>query len=104
VLGAPVVWFPACRILFMTGHWINGSVIAMWGIAVVHPVDNLLYPVLVGGRLGLRPMALFVAFVGGSIVFGPAGLILGPCVVAIAAGIGDVWLTRINIFTEEASN
>jgi len=104
VLGAPVVWVPAGLLLFMTGHWIKGCVVAAWGIAVIHPVDNLLYPVLVGGRLGLHPLALFVAFVGGLIAFGPAGLILGPCVVAVAAGIGDVWLVRIDVALEGVRN
>jgi hypothetical protein len=39
-------------------------------------------------------MVLFLAFVGGLIAFGPAGLILGPCIIAFTAGLAEVWQGR----------
>lgn len=94
MLGAFVVWVPAAAFLLISGHWVRALIVAAWGLAVIHPVDNILYPVLVGARLGLHPLVLFIAFVGGLFAFGPAGLILGPCVVACAAGIAEVWEAR----------
>ena len=94
VLGAFMVWVPAGAFLLVEGHWIRALIVLVWGLAVIHPVDNLLYPVLVGARMGLHPLVLFVAFVGGLIAFGPAGLILGPCIIALAVGIGEVWKSR----------
>jgi predicted PurR-regulated permease PerM len=94
VLGAFVVWVPASVFLLVGGHWIRAVIVAVWGLAVIHPVDNVLYPVLVGARLGMHPLVLFVAFVGGLIAFGPAGLILGPCIIAAAVGIVKVWEAR----------
>jgi predicted PurR-regulated permease PerM len=94
VLGAFVVWAPAAAFLVIGGHWIRAVIVIVWGLAIIHPVDNLLYPVLVGARMGLHPLVLFVAFVGGLIVFGPAGLILGPCVVAAAGALAEVWEAR----------
>jgi predicted PurR-regulated permease PerM len=92
--GAPFVWLPACAILVVTGHWIKAVIIAAWGVAVINPVDNVLYPVLVGSRIGLHSLVLFLAFVGGMIAFGPTGLILGPCIVATAAGLAEIWQGR----------
>jgi len=97
VLGAFLVWVPAGAFLLADGHWIRALIVLVWGLAVIHPVDNLLYPVLVGGRLGLHPLVLFVAFVGGLIAFGPSGLILGPCIIAFAAGIAEIWKSRIPV-------
>ena len=94
VLGAFIVWVPAGVFLLADGHWIRALIVLVWGLAVIHPVDNLLYPVLVGTRLGMHPLVLFVAFVGGLIAFGPSGLILGPCIIAFAAGIVEVWKSR----------
>ncbi len=94
VLGSFLVWLPADAFLLAEGHWIRALIVFVWGIAVINPVDNLLYPVLVGARLGLHSLVLFVAFVGGLIVFGPSGLILGPCIIAFAVGIAEVWKAR----------
>ena len=94
VLGAFVVWVPGAAFLLMDGHWVRALIVVIWGLAVIHPVDNMLYPVLAGARMGLHPLVLFVAFVGGLIAFGPAGLILGPCIVAAAGGIAEVWEAR----------
>jgi predicted PurR-regulated permease PerM len=94
VLGAFVVWVPAGAFLLADGHWLRALIVLVWGLAVIHPIDNLLYPALVGARLGLHPLVLFVAFVGGLIALGPSGLILGPCIVAFAVGITEVWKSR----------
>ena len=94
MLGAFIVWVPASIFLLIGDHWIRALIVAVWGVAVIHPVDNILYPVLVGARMGLHPLVLFIAFVGGLVVFGPAGLILGPCIVAVAAAMAELWETR----------
>ena len=94
MLGSFIVWIPACIYLLLTGHWVSAVIVAVWGVAVINPVDNILYPVLVGSRVGLHSLVLFVAFVGGLIAFGPAGLVLGPIVVAVACGLADVWRER----------
>ena len=103
VLGAFVVWIPACVFLLVSGHWIAALCVAIWGVAIINPVDNLLYPMLVGARLGLHPLILFIAFVGGLMVFGPSGLILGPCIVAVAVGLADVWQARNAAALESAA-
>jgi predicted PurR-regulated permease PerM len=93
-LGAFVVWVPASAYLLVTGHWVSALIVVIWGFLVIHPVDNFLYPVLVGARIGMHPLVLFLAFVGGLIAFGPTGLILGPCIIALTAGLAEVWHQR----------
>jgi predicted PurR-regulated permease PerM len=94
MLGSFIVWIPACVYLLLTGHWVAAVVVAVWGVAVINPVDNILYPVLVGSRVGLHSLILFVAFVGGLVAFGPTGLILGPFVVAVSFGLAEIWQER----------
>jgi predicted PurR-regulated permease PerM len=93
-LGAFVIWVPAAAYLLMSGHWISALILAVWGLVVIHPVDNVLYPILVGARVGMHPLMLFVAFVGGLIAFGPTGLILGPCIIALTAEFAEIWKQR----------
>jgi predicted PurR-regulated permease PerM len=90
-VGAFLIWAPAAGFLVTQGHWVRALVVVGWGMIVIHPVDNVLYPVLVGAKLGLHPLLLFVAFVGGLLAFGAPGLILGPAVLALAIGLGEIW-------------
>lgn len=97
VVGAFIVWAPAAGLLLVTGAWGQAIGVTLWGVIVIHPVDNILYPVLVGEKLGLHPLVLFIAFVGGLIVFGAPGLILGPAVIAAAIGLVAVWKGSFSI-------
>ena len=46
-------------------------------------VDNVLKPYLIGGRVKLSTLYVFVAVVGGLKAFGPLGLFVGPPILAI---------------------
>jgi predicted PurR-regulated permease PerM len=94
VVGAFLVWVPAAAYLLMTGHWIQALILTVYGVTVIHTADNILYPILIGPRIGLHPLILFIAFIGGAVAFGPAGLILGPAVVAFAFWLSEIWTRR----------
>ena len=93
-LGAFIVWVPAAAFLALEGSWGKALLLAAWGTVVVGLIDNLLYPVLVGHRLRLHTLPVFLAIVGGLIVFGAAGVILGPVILAITDALVDVWRRR----------
>jgi len=84
-LGAFVIWGPAAVGLALNGDWSSAAILTAWGMIVVGLIDNVLYPVLVGKRLSLHPVASFIAIVGGVLWFGAHGIVLGP--LAMAAGL-----------------
>jgi predicted PurR-regulated permease PerM len=94
VLGAFVVWVPAAVFLALEGSWGKALLLAAWGAIVIGLVDNLLYPALVGGRLRLHTLVVFIAMVGGLSAFGAAGLFLGPALVTFALELRRVWRVR----------
>jgi predicted PurR-regulated permease PerM len=94
VLGAFVVWVPAALFLALTGSWGKAVILTVWGGVVISIIDNLLYPMLVGQRLKLHTVLAFVSVVGGLIVFGAAGLILGPVAVTATAVLLKIWRSR----------
>lgn len=94
VLGAFVVWVPAAIFLGLSGHWGKAAILAAWGSLVIGLIDNLLYPILVGKRLRLHTLPVFIAIVGGLALFGAAGLILGPLVLALTDAILEIWRRR----------
>jgi predicted PurR-regulated permease PerM len=95
VLGAFVVWVPAAVFLVVNGSWIKGLILAAWGVVVVSSADNLLLPILVGKRLRLHTVIVFISAVGGLVLFGAAGLVLGPVVFTITKELLAVWRNRL---------
>jgi predicted PurR-regulated permease PerM len=94
VVGAFVVWVPAALFLLLTGHWIQALILTIYGVGIIHTADNILYPVLVGPRMGMHPLVLFITLIGGVFAFGAAGIILGPAIAAVALALGDIWTRR----------
>lgn len=91
VLGAFVVWIPAALFLLATGAPGKALILAIWGTVVVGGIDNLLYPMLVGNRMRMHTVLVFISIVGGLFVFGAAGLILGPVVLTVTTVLLEVW-------------
>jgi predicted PurR-regulated permease PerM len=95
MLGAFVVWIPAALLLALGGEWIRALILVAWGGLVVGSIDNFLGPVLVGKRLKLHPVNIFISLVGGLILFGAPGLVLGPVILASTIGFLDIWHGRM---------
>lgn len=93
-LGAFVVWVPAAVILVLQGEWASAALLSVWGGLIIATVDNLLYPILVGNRLRLHTLATFIGMVGGVILFGAAGIVLGPAVIAITQEVIEILKQR----------
>jgi len=91
VLGAFVIWIPAAVFLLVTGAPGKALLLAVWGTVVVGGIDNLLYPMLVGNRMRMHTVLVFISIVGGLIVFGAAGLILGPVILTITSVLMEIW-------------
>lgn len=94
MLGAFVVWIPAALFLTMEGSWGKALILTVWGMLVVGTIDNLLRPVLVSNRLKLHTVLAFISVVGGLMLFGPAGLILGPVALTITTVLLETWHSR----------
>jgi len=94
LLGAAAVWVPAALFLLLEGSWEKALVLTVWGSVVVALIDNLLYPILVGDRLRLHTLAVFVAIVGGLVAFGAPGVVIGPLVLALTVALLEIWRDR----------
>lgn len=91
VVGAWPVWIPASIWLFSTGHAARAVILIAICGALGATIDNILRPVLLGGRASLNGLLVFISVLGGIAVFGVLGVVLGPIVVATSVGILDVY-------------
>lgn len=103
MLGASLVWVPAAAYLAVTGRPSAALVLALWGAAVVGLIDNVLRPILVGGRLKLHAVPIFISVVGGIVLFGPAGLVMGPLAVTVTLALLEISRARY-VVTHDAAN
>jgi predicted PurR-regulated permease PerM len=81
-VGAGAVCLVAAVLIYATGHPYLALFLAVWGLAVVGLVDNLVKPLLIRGGMQMGGAIVFFALVGGIGAFGGVGLLLGPLVVA----------------------
>lgn len=83
-VGSGLVWVPVTIGLALTGR--SGAAAVMLGIGVfVSIIDNLLRPMISRyADLRLPGLVVFVAMLGGMLVFGGFGLFLGPLFVRLA--------------------
>ena len=95
VLGTFVIWAPTAAWLAVNGDWGKAITLVAWGAIAIGLIDNLLYPFLVGNRMRFHTLLVFFSIVGGLSVFGAAGIILGPVLLAVADGLLQVWRHRM---------
>jgi predicted PurR-regulated permease PerM len=93
-LGAFLVWLPIAIYLGISDHWVKAIIMAAWGGLVVSTIDNVLYPALVGSRLQLHTVPIFLSVLGGIAIFGVPGLVLGPLLLTIALSLLQIWKLR----------
>jgi predicted PurR-regulated permease PerM len=84
------VWAPAAAALALQGNWRDALLLTGWGVLIIHPVDNLLGPVLVGSALRMHTLLMFFSVIGGIAAFGAAGVVLGPLTAAVALALLEV--------------
>lgn len=91
LLGAAAVWVPAMVYLFMKGMVVKGIVLLFIGVFGISLIDNILKPIIIGGRTKMPVLAIFFSVLGGIKLFGIIGLILGPLVLAIFVSVVEIF-------------
>lgn len=97
VLGAALVWMPAAAYFALQGQWPDALFLATFGTIVIGLIDNLIYPLIVKGRLHLHAVPVFVSIIGGLIVFGASGIALGPLLLAVTDALVKIWRRRLGL-------
>ena len=95
VVDTIVLWLPAAVYLGLEGRWGEALGVAALGALLVRVLENFLYPVLVRHRLKVPSVSIFVALVGGLLLFGWSGLVLGPVVVTVTTALLEICRCRI---------
>ena len=83
-LGTALVWVPVGIGMIVMGHLAQGIGVLLWGgVVVVFVADYILRPKMVGTRIRMNDLLVFIAIFGGLEAFGILGVVLGPISVAV---------------------
>jgi predicted PurR-regulated permease PerM len=95
VLDTFVLWLPAAVYLGLEGRWGEALGVAALGSLLVRAIENFLYPVMVHDRLRVPTVSIFVALVGGLLLFGWSGLVLGPVILTVTSALLEICAKRL---------
>ena len=90
-VGTGAVWVPVALGLMLSGAFQQAVGVAVWCAVVVGMADNLLRPILIGAEAKLPILFLFFGMLGGLRVYGFAGLLVGPVIVALFLAFVDIY-------------
>lgn len=90
-VGTPLIWVPAVIILASSGNYWEAIGLALFCGLVVGSVDNLLRPRLVGKDTRIHELLIFFSTLGGIIMFGAAGVIIGPIIAALVVTVLEIY-------------
>src|SRR6185295_1558330 len=94
-VGTVGIWVPVGIFLLAKGMYWRSAIVLAWGaLIVVGLIDSMVRPYLIGKRLELPLYVLFIALLGGVIVWGAKGVIIGPILVAITPVLLDIYRDR----------
>jgi predicted PurR-regulated permease PerM len=78
----------------IAGHTWKGVLLFGWGAVLVHPIDNLLRPLLISGATRVPFLLVMFGALGGLLAFGLVGLFIGPVLLAVASAVWREWAAQ----------
>ena len=91
LIGPVVVWAPVGIYLLFTGSIVKGIILLLFGALVISTVDNVLRPLIIGGRVKLHTLFLLLSIIGGIQYFGFSGIVLGPVLLAVFISFVEIY-------------
>ncbi|MBI4843856.1 MAG: AI-2E family transporter [Nitrospirae bacterium] len=83
LFGCFLVWGPAGIIMILSGSYLKGAGLLLFGALIISSVDNIIKPMVIGSRTKMHTLLVFLSVLGGIKFMGPAGVILGPLITAL---------------------
>ena len=100
-VGAAIVWAPVCLWLFgVEGRTTAAVLLAIYCLAVLSTIDNVVKPLMLHGRSNLHPLLALLSVLGGVQALGPIGILVGPMVVAFLQTLLNMVHSELNNMTK----
>jgi len=104
-IGPMFVYIPTGIIMFISNGRLDLAILfLLYNFIVTSSVDNIVKPLVIGGRVQINSLIILVSIIGGMKLWGVLGLIYGPLIVALLLIALDFYLERtkqLSLFEEK---
>lgn len=101
-LGAAGVWFPISLFKFLVSLIQNDPIgigksigLALYGFFIISLIDNFIKPKFIGDRAKLNAILALTSILGGLALWGLAGVIIGPVVIALFVSVVNIYIGEV---------
>ena len=91
IIGIGIVFIPAALYLLLTGRIAAGIFFIVFYVILSGGIEYLFKPKIVGQRVKMHTLLVFLAIVGGLKLFGILGIIYGPLIVTAFLTLTDIY-------------
>lgn len=92
IIGIGLVLLPTALIVFVNGHSGQAIFITCFYLVLSMSVDYLLKPQLVGRKVNMHALLVFLGILGGIKLFGVLGLVYGPLIITVFLTMAEIYL------------
>ena len=104
-VGPMFVYIPTAVIMFIsTGRLDLAILFLLYNLVITSSVDNIIKPLVIGGRVKINSLIILVSIIGGIKLWGVLGVVYGPLIVALLLIALDFYLERtkqLSLFEEK---
>jgi len=94
IIGVGAVFIPTAVVLIIKGRIAAGIFFIVFYVLLSGGVEYLLKPKLVGKRVKMHPLLVFLSIIGGLQLFGILGIIYGPLITTAFITLTDIYYTN----------
>ena len=95
-VGTSIVFIPSIIYLFVTGAFVKGIILLIWGSLAVGLIDNFLGPYLMSRGNTMHPFIILLSVLGGVALFGPIGFVIGPVITSLFIVLLELYSQHIS--------
>lgn len=99
--GSGLIWLPVGAVMILIGYPAKGLVILVVGGLVIGSIDNILRPKMIGKDVKMHPLLILFSTLGGLALFGIAGFIVGPIIMALFLALWEIYFFEFKEQLEE---
>lgn len=92
IFGVGLVLLPTAVIVLMNGHVGQAIFITLFYFVLSMSVEYLLKPHMVGRKVNMHPILVFMGILGGMKLFGVLGIVYGPLIITGFLTMADIYL------------
>jgi predicted PurR-regulated permease PerM len=102
IFGIPTIFVPVAIFLILNDRTGAGIFFIIFSFTVSFIIDNLAKPKLLGDRVKIHPLLVFLSIIGGLNLFGMLGIIYGPLIVTFFLTLTDIYRTTYQKLVENS--